>query len=80
MAATQKPVSGTVFAASPSVAAWKSVPSWYIVAQDDRSINPNLERFLAKRMNAKTTEVKSSHVVFMSHPEEVVAVIEQAAK
>jgi hypothetical protein len=43
-------------------------------------INPDLERFFAKRMGARTTEIKSSHVVFMSHPEEAVAVIESAAR
>jgi len=79
MAATQKPLSGSVFAASPSVAAWHTVPTWYIVAQEDRAINPNLERYFAVRMKANTTEVKASHVVFMSHPEAVVGVIDLAA-
>jgi len=80
MAATQKPVSGTVFDATVSGAAWKNIPSWYIVGTEDRAINPEFERFLAKRMGAKTTEIKSSHVPFLSHPAEVARLIEQAAR
>src|SRR5256885_1224303 len=79
MAAAQKPVIGSAFAAAPTVAAWKTVPSWYIVAQRDRALNPDLERFYAKRIGAKTTEINSSHVVFISHPKEVASVIEEAA-
>jgi pimeloyl-ACP methyl ester carboxylesterase len=58
---------------------WKTIPSWYIVASDDRAINPQVERFMAKRMGAHTTEIKSSHVAFISHPNEVAKVIEAAA-
>jgi len=79
MAATQKPLNKSVFTASPSEAAWKTIPSWYVVAQEDRAINPNLERFYAKRMGAKTTEIKSSHVSFISHPAEITRLIEEAA-
>jgi pimeloyl-ACP methyl ester carboxylesterase len=78
-AAVQKPIIGTVFGASPDQAAWKTIPSWYIVSQEDRAINPDLERFYAKRMKATTTEVKASHVAFLSHPDVVARVIEQAA-
>jgi pimeloyl-ACP methyl ester carboxylesterase len=79
MAATQKPVNGSVFGAIATNAAWKNVPSWYIVCSEDQAINPETERFLAKRMNAKTTEIKSSHVPFLSHPKDVARVIEAAA-
>jgi pimeloyl-ACP methyl ester carboxylesterase len=79
MAATQKPLNKSVFAAKVSGAAWKNIPSWYIVSQEDHAINPDLERFYAKRMGATTTELKSSHVSFLSHPGEVVKVIEAAA-
>lgn len=51
-----------------------------MVAQDDHAINPDLERFYAKRMNAKTTEIKASHVPFLSKPDAVVKMIEEAAK
>ncbi len=78
-AATQKPVHNSVFGASVPVAAWKTIPSWYLVSQEDHAINPELERFYAKRMNAKTSEVESSHVAFISHPDVVARLIEQAA-
>jgi len=78
-AATQKPIIGSVFGATVQDAAWKTIPSWYIVSQDDKAINPDAERFYAKRMNAKVTEIKASHVAFLSHPAEVARVIEQAA-
>jgi len=78
MAVTQKPLHGSVFEATPTVAAWKNVPTWFIVAKNDRVINPDLERFFAKRMGAKTTEVDASHVAFLSHPEAVVSTIEEA--
>jgi pimeloyl-ACP methyl ester carboxylesterase len=77
--ATQKPVSGSVFTAVVPGAAWKTIPSWYIVASEDRAINPELERFYAKRTGATMVEIKSSHVPFLSHPAEVVKVIEAAA-
>lgn len=79
MAATQKPIIGNVFGSSVSKAAWKSIPSWYLVAKNDRAINPDLERFYAKRIGAKTVELNSSHVAFVSHPIEVSRLIEEAA-
>ena len=79
MAATQKPIKGSAFGESVPQAAWKTIPSWYIVAQEDQALNPNLQRFFAKRIGAKTTEIKSSHVPFISHPAEVARLIEQAA-
>ena len=79
MAATQKPLNKSVFGASMALTAWKTISSWYIVSSQDRAINPELERFYAKRMGAKTTEIKSSHVSFLSHPNEVVRVIEEAS-
>ena len=79
IAATQKPVAGSVFTASVPGGAWKRIPSWYIVATDDQAINPELERFYGKRIGATTTEIKSSHVPFLSHPKEVAKVIEAAA-
>ena len=80
MAVTQKPLSSSAFKAMTTVAAWRTVPSWFVVAQHDNVINPDLERFFAKRMGAKTIEINSSHVVFMSHAREVAAVIESAAR
>lgn len=60
-------------------AAWKTKPSWYIVAKNDRTVPPELERFVAKRMNATTTEVESSHVPMLSKPSVVIDVIKAAA-
>ena len=79
VAAAQKPINGSVFTAPVPGAAWKTIPSWYIVATEDRAINPDLERFYAKRIGATTSEIKSSHVPFVSHPKEVANVIEAAA-
>jgi pimeloyl-ACP methyl ester carboxylesterase len=60
-------------------AAWKTKPSWYVVAKNDRTVQPDLERFLAKRMNAKTVEADSSHVLMLSTPSVVIDVIRDAA-
>jgi pimeloyl-ACP methyl ester carboxylesterase len=79
MAVAQKPVYGAVFGQSVPAAAWRTIQSWYLVAQDDRAIDPQLERFYARRMNAKTSEIKSSHLPFISHPQDVAALIEAAA-
>ena len=59
--------------------AWRSKPSWSIVATEDRTVHPDLERFAAKRMGAATVEVKSSHVPMLSHPKQVLDVIRTAA-
>ena len=79
MAPAQKPISSAAFGASVETPAWKTIPSWYVVAQEDRPIHPDLKRFYAKGMGANTTEIKASHVVFVTHAKEVVGVIEQAA-
>ena len=80
MAVAQKPLNGVAFTQTNPAAAWRTIPSWFMVAQDDSIINPNLERFFAKRMNARITEIKSSHVIFLSHPQAVVRVIREAAE
>ena len=80
IAATQKPVNSTVFAATLPSPAWKTIPSWYVAARNDRALNPDLQRFYARRMGATITEVASSHVPFFSQPKVVVRVIEDAAK
>jgi pimeloyl-ACP methyl ester carboxylesterase len=64
---------------SPGVA-WKSKPSSYIVANNDRTVQPDLQRFVAKRMNANTRAVDSSHVPMLSHPDVVIDVIRTAAR
>lgn len=61
-------------------AAWKSKPTYYIVGANDRTVQPELQRFVAKRMNAKITELQSSHVPMLSQPERVYEVIRDAAE
>ena len=60
--------------------AWKTKPSWYIVATQDRTVHPDLQRFVAKRMGATTYEVDSSHVPMLSNSSFVIDVIRAAAK
>jgi len=78
--ATQGVPKPDLFDAKVGGTAWKSKPSWYIVAKNDRTVQPDLERFLAKRMGAKTYEVESSHVPMLSQPKFVIDVIRTAAK
>jgi pimeloyl-ACP methyl ester carboxylesterase len=80
MFASQGPLAGKGFAAVITKAAWKTKPSWAIVATEDKSINPEIERRMYKRANATVTELNGSHVIFISKPKEVAAVIEAAAK
>jgi pimeloyl-ACP methyl ester carboxylesterase len=79
-AASQKPVFGGAFAETLDVAAWKTIPSWYMVGRQDEAINPDLERAMAKHIGAHTVEIDSSHVPFISHPGAVVRLIEEAAR
>ena len=78
--ATANPPAVDLFDEQVPGTAWKTKPSWYIVANNDRAVNPDLERFVAKRMGAKTYEVESSHVPMLSHPDFVLDVIREAAK
>ncbi len=79
MYAEQGRISDTLFASRTTVAAWRSKPTWYSVSTRDRTTSPELERFLAKRMNATTIELESSHVAMISHPKEIAALIQTAA-
>jgi pimeloyl-ACP methyl ester carboxylesterase len=79
MAISQVPISTDSFTHKVTAPAWKTKPTWYMVASEDRSINPEQERMMAKRAKAKTVEVNSSHVAYMSHPNEAAKLIEEAA-
>jgi pimeloyl-ACP methyl ester carboxylesterase len=79
MAVTQKPIFAPAFGASVDEPAWKSIPSWYLVATEDHAITPEVQRFMARRIGAKTTEVKSSHVPLISEPMVVATMIKEAA-
>src|SRR4029077_11606504 len=76
--ATQGVPRPDLFDAKAGGTAWKSKPSSYIVAQNDRPVHPDLERFLARRAGAPTTEVASSHVPMLSPPDLVIDVIRAA--
>lgn len=80
MAYAQVPISASAFGYSIPKAAWKTKPSWYVVATQDETIPPDAERFMGKRGGAKVTEIKGSHCVFISQPQAVANVIEAAAK
>jgi pimeloyl-ACP methyl ester carboxylesterase len=79
MYAVQQPLAVSAFENVLGVPAWKSLPSWYLVAQNDEAIPPDAERQFAQRMGATTVEIPSSHVAMVSHPAEVAELIEKAA-
>jgi pimeloyl-ACP methyl ester carboxylesterase len=79
MAMSQVLISADSFTYRVKSPAWKAKPTWYMVATADRSINPDQERMMAKRAHAKTIEVNSSHVAYISHPNETAKLIEEAA-
>ncbi|GII54411.1 alpha/beta hydrolase [Planotetraspora thailandica] len=80
MAATQRPGALAALVTPSGPPAWKSVPSWYLVARQDRIIPPQAERVMAKRAGATTVEIDSSHVAMMSHPDVVTKLILRAAR
>jgi pimeloyl-ACP methyl ester carboxylesterase len=77
--AVQEPFQKALLTGKTTQAAWRSKPSFYAVSTQDRTINPDLERFMAKRMGAKTIEVKASHLSLISHPGEITRLILEAA-
>jgi pimeloyl-ACP methyl ester carboxylesterase len=77
--AVQAPVADTLFAARVTQAAWREKPSFYAVSTNDRTINPDLQRFMAKRMKAETIEIPASHLAIVSHPQEIAGLILKAA-
>jgi pimeloyl-ACP methyl ester carboxylesterase len=77
--AVQQPFFKALLTGKTTHAAWRTKPSYYAVSTEDRTINPDLERFMAKRMGARTIEVKASHVSMISQPEEITQLILQAA-
>ncbi|QIO42984.1 alpha/beta hydrolase [Rhizobium leguminosarum bv. trifolii] len=77
--AVQQPFQKALLTGKTTQAAWRSKPSWYAVSTEDRTINPDLERFMAKRMGAKTIEIQASHLSLISHPDEITKLILTAA-
>jgi pimeloyl-ACP methyl ester carboxylesterase len=80
MYAVQQPLSVTALQEVMGVPAWKALPSWFLVSTGDQAIPPDAERLFAKRMGATTVEVASSHVAMVSHPDDVVKLIETAVQ
>jgi len=76
--ATQQPFHKALLTGRTTNAAWRSRPSFYAVSTEDRTINPDLQRFMAKRMGAKTIELKSSHLSLISHPDAIAGLILEA--
>jgi pimeloyl-ACP methyl ester carboxylesterase len=76
--AAQAPTAAAALGANVSAAAWKTKPSWYLVATNDRAIPPSLERTMAKKIKAKTVEVASSHVTMLARPQETANLILEA--
>src|SRR6266850_3729130 len=77
--AVQEPTAASLFGERTTAAAWHSKPSWYAVSKLDQTINPDLERFLAKRMNATTVELEAGNLSLVSHPKEIADLILAAA-
>ena len=77
--AVQQPITKTLFSGRTVNAAWHTKPSWYAVSANDQTINPDLERCLAKRMNATTIELPSSHLSLVSHAKEITDLILEAS-
>ncbi|MFF7205158.1 alpha/beta fold hydrolase [Streptomyces sp. NPDC008141] len=79
MAAAQRPIAASAFTDKAPAAAWRTIPSWALVAKQDKSIAPDLERWEAERAGSHTVEIDSSHVAMISHPDAVTDLIRDAA-
>jgi hypothetical protein len=80
MHAVQQPLAGSALGEVMLVPAWKSLPSWYLVADGDQAIPPDAERLFAQRMGATSVEVATNHVAMVSHPDDVVQLVMAAAE
>jgi pimeloyl-ACP methyl ester carboxylesterase len=79
LAATQTPISGAIFGTPAGAPAWRGIPSWYQVSTEDQVVSPELQRFVAARMNAQVIELPSSHASLLSQPRAITELIETAA-
>ena len=77
--AVQGRIADTLFSGRTSVAAWRDVPCWYAISRLDRTTNPDLERFLARRMQATSIEVESGHLSMITHPDVIANLTLEAA-
>ncbi len=79
LAASQTPISGAIFGTPAGAPAWRGIPAWYQVSTEDQVVSPDLQRFVASRMNAQVTELRASHASLLSRPRAIAALIETAA-
>ena len=80
MYAVQQPLATSAFTDVMDVPAWKTLPTWYLVAADDQALPPDAERLFATRMGATTTQIPASHVAMVSHPQDIAQLITTAAQ
>jgi pimeloyl-ACP methyl ester carboxylesterase len=80
MYAVQQPLAGTGLSDVMGTPAWKSLPSWYVVAGNDEAVPPDVERLFAQRMGASVVDIASGHVAMVSHPDEVADLIRTASQ
>ena len=78
-AAAQRPIAPAAFAEKASAAAWKTTPSWYVVATDDMIIPLEAQQFMARRAESRTTEIRASHAITLTQPAAVAELIAAAA-
>ena len=79
MAVTQRPVAGAALQEQATAAGWKTIPSWYLISEQDNGIAPETQRFMAERMTATTETIKGSHAAFIAQPRRVAQFIQKAA-
>ena len=79
LSAVQQPLASNIFDEAMGVPAWRSLPSWYLIATEDEALPPPAQQMFAQRMGATTVEVPSSHVAMVSHPKEVIRLTETAS-
>ena len=79
MAVTQRPVAGAALQEQATAAGWKTIPSWYLISEQDNGIAPEAQRFMAERMNATTETINGSHAAFIAQPRKVAQFIQKAA-
>ncbi|MFF1519942.1 alpha/beta fold hydrolase [Streptomyces sp. NPDC058305] len=80
LAAEQRPVDAAAFSATATAAAWRTIPTWSLIARQDRTLGADLERFEAQRASAHTIEINNSHAAMISHPAAVTGLILSAAR
>jgi pimeloyl-ACP methyl ester carboxylesterase len=80
MAATQRPIAVSILTEPSGAAAWQTIPSWFLIPQEDHVIPPDAHRFMAERAGGTVVEVKGSHAIMVSKPNAVIELIERAVK